>query len=334
MNNFFLINKNRCINILVEKYGLIYFTMPKNACTSITTHLVDALGLPKRPDFPKFIHKRAFYNFPSATDSEVRTKYKDLLRFSVIRNPWERLVSCYKDKIFYKTEENTYFVRVNPQFSRGMSFPDFVDIVINTPDRLADFHFCSQLYLLYGFDGYFPLNYIAEMGELNQHIETIKAKTGVPLDTFPHLNPSKKRSYTDYYTPDLIEKVRERFRIDIDFFGYEFGKKNESFSFGFVDAEKQKLFERPEFLTPILKEKNRELQAVMEEELKQRDSKLEQIDLKLKQKDLMLKQRDSKLRQRDLDIIEYKKAVKDSFSWKITAPLRILANKVSAKKNS
>lgn len=294
MKKHFLINKNKYKNVLVDAHQLIYFELPKNACTSMKTQLAEVLNLPKRPDFPWYIHRDNNYTFPAATQKEVLTKYQDYLRFAIIRNPWERLVSCYKDKIFYKDEDNTYFIRTNPQFSKGMPFDEFVDLVATIPDHLADFHFCSQLNLLTDFQGDFLCNYLAELETLNFHFEKIKAKTGIPFEIAPHLNKTKKSSYVDYYNPDLVEKVRQRYRHDIEFFGYEFGQANETFPFGFVNEEKQNQLKAPEFIVEILKEKNKELQAIIEKS--------------------------------DRQAAQYKEEVQTSLSWKITQPLRKAAD--------
>jgi hypothetical protein len=300
MAKHFLINENKYKNVLVEAFQLIYFELPKNACTSMKTQLAEVLQLPKRPDFPRYIHRDTQYKFPSATQEKVLTDYKDYLRFAIIRNPWERLVSCYKDKIFYKDDDNSYFIKTNPKFSKEMPFDEFADVVASTPDHLADFHFCSQLGLLTDFTGNFLCNYLGELDNLNFHLEKIKSLTGISFETKTHLNKTKKSSYEEYYTPELIEKVRQRYHWDIELFGFEFGKKNETFQFGTLTEEQKKRFEKSEFVVSILKDKSRELQGIV--------AKVDQ---------------DSK---------HYENKVKNSLSWKITQPLRNVAHVVGAKK--
>jgi hypothetical protein len=302
MTKHFLINENKYKNVLIEAHRLIYFELPKNACTSMKTQFAEVLQLPKHKDFPRYIHRHERYVFPLAAEKEILTTYKDYLRFAIIRNPWERLVSCYKDKIFYKDEDNAYFIKTNPQFSRGMSFADFVDLVASIPDHLADFHFCSQLALLTDFAGNFMCNYLANLDNLNIHFDKIKTATGVPFETIPHrLNTTKKSSYEDYYTPELVEKVRQRYHWDIEFFDYEFGKKNEAFSFGFLSKEQEKMFKNPEFVISILKEKNKELQGI--------------------------------IAKTDKNAENYKEEVQQSLSWKITKPLRGIAEVVNLTKS-
>ncbi len=305
MAKHFLINENKYKNVLIDAHRLIYFELPKNACTSMKTQLAEVLQLPKRADFPRYIHRDREYQFPPAKPRKILTDYKDYLRFAIIRNPWERLVSCYKDKIFYKDEDNTYFIKTNPQFKREMPFNEFVDLVVSIPDHLADFHFCSQMSLLTDFTGNFLCNYLAELNNLNFHLEKIKSLTGIPFETKTHLNKTKKSSYEEYYTPELVEKVRQRYRWDIELFGFDFGKKNETFQFGSLTKEQEERFKNPEFVILILKEKNRELQGI-----------LAKADKNLKH------------------YKQHEKEIQNSLSWKITKPLRNVADVLSLKKKA
>jgi len=47
-------------------------------------------------------------------------------------------------------------------------------------------------------------------------------KTKIILPRLPHLMKSTKKNYREYYTPELIELVRERYQKDIDILGYKF----------------------------------------------------------------------------------------------------------------
>ena len=43
--------------------------------------------------------------------------------------------------------------------------------------------------------------------------------------TLPHArkNPFNKRNYTEYYTDQTRDIIREKFHVDIEYFNYEFG---------------------------------------------------------------------------------------------------------------
>jgi len=252
------LNYQKNSNILVDDYGVIYFNTQKNANSSLKAQFVNILGIPKTKKFPKDIHYE--YDFPSVTQSELKEKYESFLKFAVLRNPWERLYSCYKNKIEQNSKTGpNYILECSPAFKMGMSFEEFVQLVCEIPDSEADYHFCSQIYLMLYPDGFLPMNYFCNIENLDFHLEEIKSKTGIPFTSLARINSSKKSVYESIYTPNLIEKVRTRYRADIEFFKYEFGKKNEAFSFGDVLENWKKEIMKHLEMNSILKEKNREL---------------------------------------------------------------------------
>ena len=297
----------RNFNIVAEDYKVIYYNTQKNANSTMKAQFVDVLGIPKTKNFPKDIHYN--YDFPTVSHHEINSKYQDFFKFSILRNPWERLVSCYKNKIAQSSKTGPdYILECSPDFYIGMSFEDFTKVVCEIPDSEADYHFCSQSYLMIYPDGSFPINYICNLENLAFHIEEIKALTGIPFSFLSNLNSSKKSTYEQFYTPELIEKVRQRYQIDIEFFKYEFGKKNEKFPFGmFGNDLKESLLNSP-LIINILKEKNRELLKTIEIF---DNSKHPNWD-KILKKNKHLKE--------DLN------AVKNSLSWKLSSPLRILTS--------
>ena len=299
------LNYRKNYNIVAETYKVIYFNTQKNANSTMKAQFVEILGLPKTEEFPKDIHIN--YDFPTATKSEIVSKYKDFLKFLIVRNPWERLVSCYTNKIKQSTSRGkNYILQCSPDLFIGMSFKAFVEVVCKIPDSEADFHFCSQTYLMLYSDGYFPINYICNMENLAAHIVEIKAMTGIPFSSLSKLNRSKNKTYERFYTPELIEKFRQRYQIDIEFFKYEFGKKNEVFSFGKVAEVWKENIETHPFMRSVLKEKNRELSKALAHQNTPLIKKINKLTKELER----VKR-------------EYE-GIKNSSSWKITAPLRML----------
>lgn len=285
-------------NILVEKYGLIYFKQYKVASSTILIQLAQFLSLPEKG--VEYIHFLKKYPFPSASKEDIETKYKDFVRFTIVRNPWERLVSCYKNKITRYGKGNKQFFADNPQFYCDMPFEAFIEAVIQTPDHNADVHFVQQLYFLHDFEGNFLLNYIGDLHRFQEHLEAIKLKTGAPFTSSIRINPTKKDTYESYYTTELVEKVRWRFEKDIDFFGYEFGKNNDCFPFGFLSQKQYDKLNTPNFRLWILQEKLKEANATADALYHG-----------------MLQEREK--------IATFKQRIEQSKSWKITTPLRALS---------
>ncbi|SEQ45420.1 sulfotransferase family 2 domain-containing protein [Neolewinella agarilytica] len=300
------LNYQKNSNILAEEYKVIYFNTQKNANSTMKAQFVEVLGLSKTKDFPKDVHYS--YNFPAAMQSELLSTYRKYLKFIILRNPWERLVSCYKSKIesSSKTGED-YILDSSPDLYIGMPFEEFVEVVCSIPDSKADFHFCSQIYLALYDDGTFPMNYLCNMENLAFHIKEIKEKTGIPFTSLPQLNKSANFRYETFYTPDLVEKVAVRYQADVEFFQYKFGVENKDFPFGKVsESWKDEMLNHPMMIT-LIKEKNQELlQQVKLKKLAQTK------EIKKMEKDIVKLQNN----QRELH------AIKASFVWKAAYPLR------------
>jgi chondroitin 4-sulfotransferase 11 len=306
------LNYQKNFNILSLKYKTIYFNTPKNANSSMKAQFVEMLDLPKTEKFPKDIHYN--YNFPIALQDEMNSTYQDFLKFSILRNPWERLASCYNNKI--KQDAGTgqnYILECHPDLYIGMSFEKFVEVVAEIPDSEADFHFCSQIYLMLYPDGTFPMNYLCNIENLDFHIKEIQSKTGIPFPSFLQLNSSNKSSYKSIYTPELIEKVGKRYQADIDFFKYKFGEKNELFSFGNVSREWMKYISEDPLMFLVLKEKNRELLQISLLKKLPQTKEIKQLKKEIKQ-----------LKEGVKSLEEEVKNLENSISWKMTAPLRSL----------
>lgn len=285
-------------NIVADRYDLIYFNTPKNANSTMKAQFVDVLGMAPTKYFPLDVHHA--YEFPTATEEEVRSKYQDYLKFLIVRNPWDRLVSCYQSKIRKSCSLGPdYILESHPKFYIGMPFEEFVDLVCAIPDSDADYHFCSQTYMMLYSDGYCPINYFCNMDNLSNHIDDLRSITGAPFSGLGNVNPSEHSSYVDYYTPELIEKVRQRYEADIALFRYEFGRENTLFPFGAITEEFKQDFADSSFLHNVVQEKNRELLKTLNSrpDLEQALNQIRQL-------------------KKELEI------VKNSRSWKVTKPLR------------
>jgi len=137
--------------ILLEPYRAVYVEIPKVAFTSIKTALAEILGISLRSTGGD--PHRLGWPTAEISSSHSAPLFPGLFAFAFVRNPWDRLVSCYRDKIRGEVNGYTYFT-IRPgvadclarfdAFVPDMSFADFVAVVASIPDDDADSHFRSQ----------------------------------------------------------------------------------------------------------------------------------------------------------------------------------------------
>lgn len=217
--------------ILLRPYNAIYISVPKVACTSFKTAFADLLGLSL--ESVKGDPHRLRYPSPLPIAGLQRLLYPGFYRFAFVRNPWDRLVSCYRDKIKNEVEGYTHFT-IRPgvanclarwsAFEPDMSFDDFVVAVASVPDSEADEHFRSQHTFLTGRNGALAADFVGRYERLAEDFALVQQKTGLPNIELPRLQAARKvAKYAGYYSPKTRDLVAERFRTDIAMFGYEFG---------------------------------------------------------------------------------------------------------------
>jgi hypothetical protein len=148
-----------------------------------------------------------------------------------VRNPWDRILSCYLNKI--KQDKNFQskhftdgvmkkFHRFNA-FYAGMPFTEFLRAVAGIPDCDADGHFASQYTRLVQ-SKELVVTHLARFenyqGEVKRFLNMIGIEGEIEL---PHLNRTMKRMpYGGYYDAETIRLVEERYGEDIQRFDYQF----------------------------------------------------------------------------------------------------------------
>ncbi len=137
------------------------------------------------------------------------------LKFAFVRNPWDRLVSGWLNKVVNANQ------RKFKAFSGDKNnFEAFVSFLEDQDIARANIHFRLQTELL-------PLNKIDFLGrfenfdaDLKEVLTRLKLKADIELE---QKNSTKNRqSYQDYYTPALRERVARLYQPDIEVLEYEF----------------------------------------------------------------------------------------------------------------
>ena len=232
-----------------QENNLMFFHIPKNAGQSI----LSGFNLEK--------NKQLNRSVVCGLTTSLFFKQEELNRFtkfSIIRNPFDRLVSLYH---FRKKENDLYNLFVGANYSGGdKTSPDgknlsFKEWVMDSRSRglgllwgedpfldsskekqiyLFENHqggynstieWVNQIHFLTDKSGNLITNEILRFETLNDDINNFCKKYNLNNLKLEKKNSSpRKKNYVDYYDDELIEYASKLFKDDIECLGYEFGE--------------------------------------------------------------------------------------------------------------
>ncbi len=201
---------------------LVYLSNSKVACSSIKASMYKVTN--EAADY-RAVHritkKQNNYELSVPWD-----KYQDYYKFTFVRNPFARLVSCYVNKLItdkkrlgkemrYLYFENYLFGYLN--IDHG--FSNWAKRVCRIPDKFADRHFVLQSFLIHDKEGHELVDEVFRFENLAADFEVIRAK--YDLEPLPHYNKTNRGNWMDYYDEETARRVYQRYRRDIEEFGYQ-----------------------------------------------------------------------------------------------------------------
>lgn len=133
--------------------------------------------------------------------------------FMITRNPYDRIVSCWKNRIVEMKRMGT-----NPELI-GLGFKDFIKKIHKIPDDMADEHFRTQTW----YYNLCPIDNlkVIEINDIpnNKYLEDIVGhKYNVPVMK----KSNRKKDYKTYFDDETIELVKERYANDLVNFNYSY----------------------------------------------------------------------------------------------------------------
>jgi hypothetical protein len=226
--------------IISEEHRFVYLAIPKVASTSLLNSLLPYFdfgldseslamlkqGIPLRGAHEKF--NRSRYRINKATFlAGLGDQYHQYFKFTFVRNPWDRLLSCYMSKVVRSGAGMPMGKYGNVILRRNMSFQEFAEAVCLIPDEEANIHFCSQhVFVCSRGSGKNVLaDYVGRFENLEEDFEIVTKRIGINAQ-LPHAANTASirgsRSYRDFYGEKLARMVGERYREDVEIFGYSF----------------------------------------------------------------------------------------------------------------
>jgi hypothetical protein len=130
--------------------------------------------------------------------------FDSYFKFALVRNPWDRCVSRYE---YYRKLVKP------PPGEQLKSFPEFLD-----------WDFQPQRQRIADANGNLLVDFVGKVETLARDMDHVFKTCGLPLSAsaIGMLNTTDRRPYHNYYDDVTRELVRDKYREDVDGFGYEF----------------------------------------------------------------------------------------------------------------
>ena len=226
--------------IVSDDRKFIYFVIQKVACSSIKTALLPLFDVSTngykttRSDgttglkIHKLFDASGYQIRRTELIAGLQSQYENYFKFAFVRNPWDRLVSCYSQKLNPNGPGLKLPVENDVELYPGMSFAEFVEAVHTIPDAEANPHFQSQYNVICGpgEDRRILADFVGRFENLTADFDVVAKQIGGSQTLeLPHVLRSRSRQdrpYTQFYDSRLRDLVHERYQDDIEIFGYSY----------------------------------------------------------------------------------------------------------------
>jgi hypothetical protein len=200
----------------VDALQLGYLRIFKSASTSILRTLIPLID-PNVQD-QTLTDKQVDLLASHYSSIEISSKEKRYHLFTIVRNPFQRLVSAYLDLLDPENPQFGYKTYLFGILKRGMSFPEFVKAVSIIPDNLKSGHLAPQINIIEECGGLKKIK-CYRIDKDKELLETFLKSMGLKLN---HSNKHKAHyDYRTYYNNETAEMVYKLYHKDVIVFEYQ-----------------------------------------------------------------------------------------------------------------
>lgn len=137
---------------------------------------------------------------------ELGDKWNEYYKFSIVRNPWDRMVSVYSNRKKWNNEDST----------ENIEFEDWM-LSLNYYKEF------NQLKWITNPKSEIIVDFVGRFERLEYDFQKVCRKIGVKK-ALPHKNKSEHQPYQCYYTDKTKKLIEEYCAEEIEMFGYRFNK--------------------------------------------------------------------------------------------------------------
>ena len=212
------------LKIISDRFAFIYVGVPL-----VGTRSIHNIFLNQKTDVNIGIYKE---KKPLRILYQEKPHLRDYYKFSFVRNPLKRVVSCYNKKILNaNTLGKINLISKYRGLSPQMPFEKFVEWLCaeEGSDNFADRHWLSQSIVLDYPDKWYPKDEIFDIETFQYNMEYILHKIGLNSCRFSQMGTSQSmdtpplyKSYNEYYNHDLIAKIGKRYQRDFELFKFNY----------------------------------------------------------------------------------------------------------------
>ncbi len=144
--------------------------------------------------------------------------YDQLYKFSIIRNPWERMVSFYYSPNRKVSEWNRNdFIKL---LNRAKPIGEY--ITTTPPHQYPSRHFFRKLLPKKNKSTLSEIDFLIRFEHLHEDFKSVCQIIDIPFEPLPHRNKSNRKHYTYYYDEELKKMIELKFKDEIEFGNYQF----------------------------------------------------------------------------------------------------------------
>ncbi len=159
--------------------------------------------------------------------------------FTMVRNPWDRLVSAYYFLQFGATDIGLHAHSASEAFKKlaFSSFENFIERLYNdnkneqniywAKDKTisANLHTKKQVNWVFSKDGECLINYIGRFHRFKESLKELTSICGQTELKYKEINTTTHPPYQELYTPETISMVAELYQDDIKAFNFTFNNE-------------------------------------------------------------------------------------------------------------